>query len=94
MPPAAAAGDWPDDVPEILIVLSSSAGPYEEAQAALEALGLGRRPGQLHFRATLVMPFPIQRCNACAVGDTAVWEFQGAELYGRGFEMMALSSAP
>jgi hypothetical protein len=67
---------------------------FEQSEAAIEALGLGRRPGQLHFRATLVMPFPIQRCNACAVGDTAVWEFEGAELYGRGFEMMAQSSAP
>jgi hypothetical protein len=40
------------------------------------------------------MPYPIHRANTCAVGDTAVWEFEGLELFGRGLEMKALVSAP
>jgi len=45
------------------------------------------------FRATLVMPAPILRANACVTGDTVVWEFEEEDLYGRGFEMKALASA-
>ena len=54
----------------------------------------GRRTVHVSFRATLVLPYPIRRANTCATGDTAVWEFEGEDLYGRGFEMMALASAP
>jgi len=43
----------------------------------------------VHIRATLVMPTPIVRANTCATGDTATWEFDGEDLYGRGFEMWA-----
>lgn len=45
--------------------------------------------GGIRFRATLVMPGPIVRANACVVGDTATWEFDATDLYGRGFEMRA-----
>jgi hypothetical protein len=48
----------------------------------------------LHLRATLVMPVPILRANACVTGDTATWEFEEEDLFGRGFEMKALASAP
>jgi hypothetical protein len=65
-----------------------------QSEAALQALGLGGRTSRIHFRATLVMPFSVRRANACAAGDTVVWEFEGEELYGRGFEMRALASAP
>jgi len=93
---ALAPGVSPDTLDEAVESSLDAVGEevLEQSEAAVEALGLGRRTGQLHFRATLVMPFPIRRSNACAVGDTAVWEFEGEELYGRGFEMMALSSAP
>jgi hypothetical protein len=47
----------------------------------------------LRFRATLVMPAPIVRANTCVAGDTATWEFEEADLFGRGFEMKALASA-
>ncbi len=47
----------------------------------------------LRFRATLVMPVPILRANACVAGDTATWEFEEEDLFGRGFEMKALASA-
>ena len=47
---------------------------------------------RLRFRATLVMPVPIMRANACVTGDTAVWEFDEDDLFGRGFEMKALAS--
>ena len=66
----------------------------EHNEVAAQALGLGGSPSRIHFRATLVMPYPIRRSNACAMGDTAVWEFEGQDLFGRGFEMMALASAP
>jgi hypothetical protein len=47
-----------------------------------------------HFRATLVMPSPILRANACVTGDTATWEFESDDLFGRGFEMRVLASTP
>jgi hypothetical protein len=50
--------------------------------------------GRLRLRATLVMPAPILRANTCVTGDTAVWEFDEEDLFGRGFEMKALASAP
>jgi hypothetical protein len=46
------------------------------------------------FRATLVMPAPIVRASTCVSGDTAVWEFDGDDLFGRGYEMKAFASAP
>ena len=48
---------------------------------------------RVHFRATLVMPAPILRANTCVAGDTATWEFDEEDLYGRGFEMKALAAA-
>ena len=50
--------------------------------------------GRVRFRATLVMPVPILRANACVTDDTVVWEFDEEDLFGRGFEMKALASAP
>jgi hypothetical protein len=49
---------------------------------------------KITFRATLVMPTPIVRANACFSGDTVVWEFDEGDLYGRGFEMQARAVAP
>jgi hypothetical protein len=49
---------------------------------------------RLRVRATLVMPAPILRANTCVAGDTATWEFDEEDLFGRGFEMKALASAP
>jgi hypothetical protein len=46
-------------------------------------------PEKIRFRVTLVMPAAITRANACVQGDTAVWEFDQHDLYGRGFEMWA-----
>jgi hypothetical protein len=65
----------------------------EDVDAAGLPLAFAGRPGRLRFRATLVMPAPIVRANTCAQGDTAVWEFDGDELFGPGFEMKALASA-
>jgi hypothetical protein len=45
----------------------------------------------LHVHATLVMPAPIVRANTCFQGDTATWDFDGEDLYGRGFEMSAVA---
>jgi len=49
---------------------------------------------KVRFRATLVMPAPIVRASTCVSGETAVWEFEGEDLFGRGYEMKALASAP
>ena len=39
------------------------------------------------------MPLPILRANTCFSGDTAVWEFEEEDLFGRGFEMKALAAS-
>jgi hypothetical protein len=49
---------------------------------------------KLRFRATLVMPGPILRANTCVAGETAVWEFEEEDLFGRGFEMKATAALP
>ena len=68
----------------------------ESLLAQLDAAGLPLatdvRELRVHFRATLVMPLPILRANTCVSGDTAVWEFDDDELFGRGFEMTALAA--
>jgi len=45
------------------------------------------------IRATLTMPAPILRANTCFQGDTATWEFDGSDIYGRGFEMSAVAAS-
>jgi hypothetical protein len=52
------------------------------------------RVTRIRFRATLQMPGPIVRANTCADGDTATWEFEQDDLYGRGFEMWARAEVP
>ena len=42
---------------------------------------------------TLLESLPIVSANACVSGDTAVWEFDQDDLYGRGFEMKASAAA-
>ena len=64
-----------------------------EVEAAGLPLSLPDRGTSVRFRATLVMPFPILRANACVSGDTVVWEFEEEDLFGRGFEMKALATA-
>jgi hypothetical protein len=51
-------------------------------------------PSRLRFKLTLTLPGPIVRANTCVQGDTAVWEFTGDDLYGRGFEMWARAVVP
>jgi hypothetical protein len=69
----------------------------DELLGRLEAAGFplivpeGAQPTR--YRATLVMPAPILRANTCVAGDTAVWEFEDEDLFGRGFEMTAVTSA-
>jgi hypothetical protein len=82
-----------EDIDELT---ESALGTVLEGLAAqLQSQGL---PGltesdiTVHFRATLVMPAPILRANTCFTGDTAVWEFEADDLFGRGFEMKALAS--
>jgi hypothetical protein len=64
-----------------------------EVEAAGLSLDLPDRGTTLRFRATLVMPVSILRANTCATGDTAVWEFDEEDLFGRGFEMTAVAAA-
>ncbi len=65
----------------------------EVERAGLPLLAVDDRL-KITFRATLVMPAPIARANACFSGDTVVWEFDEGDLYGRGFEMHARAVAP
>ncbi len=69
----------------------------EELLGQLDAVGLPfATPEGLQrarFHATLVMPAPILRANACVAGDSASWEFEEEDLFGRGFEMTAVASA-
>lgn len=46
----------------------------------------------VRIHATLTLPAPIVRANTCFQGDTAAWDFDGSDLYGRGFEMSAVAS--
>ena len=63
------------------------------AEAGLPLLPASDSQQPIHFHATLVMPVPIVRANTCAQGDTATWEFDGDDLYGRGFEMWAVAAS-
>jgi hypothetical protein len=71
----------------------------EAIERDLEAAGLSGLPFEsergdsLRFRATLVMPAPILRANTCVQGNTATWEFDQSDLYGRGFEMWVRAGA-
>lgn len=63
-------------------------------QRELAAVGLplpGEPAAKVHFRVTLILPGTIVRANTCVQGDTASWEFDEDDLYGRGFEMWARS---
>jgi hypothetical protein len=78
-------------------VEAAANGMGESLLADLEAAGLPLispdPQRRVHFRATLVMPVPILRANACVTGDTAIWEFDEEDLFGRGFEMKAFAAA-
>jgi hypothetical protein len=69
----------------------------DELLGELEAAGLPLATPEVlpraRFRATLVMPAPILRANTCVAGDTASWQFDQEDLFGRGFEMTAVASA-
>lgn len=68
---------------------------HEMAASGLPLSAFGGDPARhVRIRATLVMPGSILRANTCVTGDTAVWEFEGEDLYGRGFEMWAKAAAP
>jgi hypothetical protein len=92
---ALAPGTPPEEIEAAAEASFNSLGNGLLAQLEEAGLPLLTPEGQdsLHFRATLVMPVPILRANACVTGDTAVWEFEEEDLFGRGFEMKALASA-
>jgi hypothetical protein len=78
---------------------ASGEGFWEPIEREMTAAGLSlsefASPARrVRVRATLVMPGPIQRANTCVNGDTASWEFEGEDLYGRGFEMWARAALP
>ena len=91
-----------------LVTLAPGLGPEKAKKAldeAFDALGdsmdsedgglpiLWTDAPKIHFHAILVMPAPVVRANACAQGDTVTWDFEGDDLYGRGFEMWAVAAA-
>lgn len=91
-----AAGSQPGDVEAAVEASMNRLGDSLLEQLEQAGLPLFAPDGtsRLRFRATLVMPVPILRANTCVAGDTATWEFDEEDLYGRGFEMKALASAP
>jgi len=73
-----------DDVGETLLAEITAAGlPFLSGEGS----------ERIRFHATLVMPAPILRANTCVTGDTAEWEFEEGDLFGRGFEMKALATS-
>ncbi|HYN04988.1 MAG TPA: hypothetical protein VE359_21240 [Vicinamibacteria bacterium] len=93
---ALAPGTPPEEIEAAAEVSFNSLGKSLLEQLEDAGLPLLTPEGRdsLHLRATLVMPVPILRANACVTGDTATWEFEEEDLFGRGFEMKALASAP
>jgi hypothetical protein len=93
---ALAPGTAPEEIEAAAEASINALG--ENLLAQLEEAGLPLYTldgqGRVRFRATLVMPAPILRANTCVAGDTATWEFDEEDLFGRGFEMKALASAP
>lgn len=71
------------------LVLQELEGEGLPAPFALGNLASDGPFASIRFRATLIMPAPIVRANTCVDGETAVWEFDQDDLYGRGFEMWA-----
>jgi hypothetical protein len=92
---AISPGTPPEEVAAAAEVSFNALGQRFLAQLEEAGLPLFTPEGQgrLRLRATLVMPVPILRANACVTGDTVVWEFEEEDLFGRGFEMKALASA-
>ena len=92
---AISPGTQPEEVAAAAEVSFNALGQGLLAQLEEAGLPLFTPEGQgrLRLRATLVMPVPILRANACVTGDTVVWEFEEEDLFGRGFEMKALASA-
>ncbi len=92
---ALAPGTPPEDVAAAAEASFNRLGEALLEQLDQAGLPLLTPPGSepVRFRATLVMPAPILRANACVTGDTVVWEFEEEDLFGRGFEMWALASA-
>jgi hypothetical protein len=92
---AISPGTQPEEVAAAAEVSFNALGQGLLAQLEEAGLPLFTPEGQgrLRLRATLVMPVPILRANACVSGDTVVWEFEEEDLFGRGFEMKALASA-
>ena len=64
-------------------------GEIEEAGLPLLSSGAADR---IRFHARLMLPAPILRANTCFTGDTAEWDFDEDDLFGRGFEMKALAA--
>jgi len=91
---ALAPGTPPEEIEAAVDASFNSLG--EALLAQLDEAGLPllvpEGPARVRFRATLVMPAPILRANTCVTGDTAVWEFDEEDLFGRGFEMKALAA--
>jgi hypothetical protein len=82
-----------EDVESVLDAVVEDVGAELERDFAAAGVAspwdLGEASRRVRVRATLVMPASIVRANACATGDTVVWEFDQQDLYGRGFEMWA-----
>lgn len=86
--------DVPEKVDQVLGSLAEGVAREVEASGLPVFDELLPVVPRVSFRVTLVMPVPIVRANTCVRGDTAVWEFDQDDLYGRGFEMRARAVQP
>ncbi len=79
-----ATGHAIDEVAEPLLSELEAAGLPLLGPEGLDAV---------RFHATLVMPVPIVRANTCVSGESAEWDFDESDLFGRGFEMWAVAQS-
>jgi hypothetical protein len=90
---AGLAGASPADTDAATEAAMQKLGDALLAEIEEAGLPLVTEDSKLRFHATVVMPAPILRANTCANGDTAQWQFDEDDLFGRGFEMKVLATS-
>lgn len=90
---AGLAGASPADADAATEATMQKLGDALLAEVEEAGLPLLTEDSKLRFHASVVMPAPILRANTCATGDTAQWEFDEDDLFGRGFEMKVLAGS-
>lgn len=90
---AGLSGATPDDSAAATEATLQKLGDALLGEMEDAGLPLLTEDSKIRFHATVVMPAPILRANTCASGDTAQWDFDEDDLFGRGFEMKVLAAS-